>query len=65
MVFYIVDDVQSILGISRSKAYQVMQSLNNELEKMGFITLSGKIPKKFFDERLYCDGAEKTKGEGL
>lgn len=63
MTFYRVADVMDILGVSKSKAYQVMQSLNNELEKMGFITLSGKIPKKFFRERLYCDDKDLSREE--
>lgn len=53
--YFYVDDVQRLLGVSESKAYKTMQALNKELEKMGYIKVSGRIPKKFFCERFYCD----------
>lgn len=53
--FYFVEDVMGILGLSRSKSYKIMQGLNKELEGGGYVTISGRIPKRFFHERLYCN----------
>ena len=50
--FYTVVDVISILGVSKSTAYREIKGLNSEL--MGYITISGKVPAKYFMERLYC-----------
>ncbi len=53
-IFYTADDVMHILGISQSTAYREIKKLNDELKKRGYITISGRVPKKFFEERLYC-----------
>lgn len=54
MEFYQVDDVIKVLGISKSKAYVIIRELNKELKAKGYITINGKVPKIYFDERLYC-----------
>ncbi|MEG1564873.1 MAG: hypothetical protein RR365_14290 [Bacteroides sp.] len=53
--FYFVEDVMEMLGLSRSKSYKIMHGLNAELEKRGFVTVHGRVPKQFFHERLYCN----------
>ena len=53
-LFFAVDDVIAILGISKSTAYREIKKLNDELRAKGYITISGKIPVKYFMERLYC-----------
>lgn len=55
MAFYRVEDIMALLGVSKSKAYKIMQQLNKELCKKGFITVAGKVPKKYFCEKFYCD----------
>ncbi len=55
MAFYQVEDVMALLGVSKSKAYKIMQTLNKELNKKGYITVAGKVPKKYFSEKFYCD----------
>lgn len=52
--FYTASDVSGILGISTSTAYREIKKLNDELKRDGYITISGKVPIKFFEERLYC-----------
>ena len=47
------EDVQEIMGVSRTKAYQIIRSLNEELKSKGYITLAGKCPIQFFQERFY------------
>lgn len=34
-MFYFVDDVQRMLGYSRSKSYKIIKQLNDELEAQG------------------------------
>lgn len=51
--FVTVDDVQKILGVSRSKAYQILQGINRELKAKGYITLSGKCPTSYFKQKFY------------
>lgn len=51
--FYNVEEVMAMLGVQRSKAYEVIRVLNKELKAQGFIVIEGKVAKKYFDEKLY------------
>ena len=37
-------EVAEIMGISRSKSYQIIRDLNKELKSMGYHTIAGKCP---------------------
>lgn len=52
--FYRVEDIKSILGVSESKAYKIIQQLNRELKAAGYIIIAGRIPIKYFKEKYYC-----------
>lgn len=52
-LYYTALDIAEMLGISRTKAYKLVRQLNQELEQRGYITISGKIPKKYFEQRCY------------
>ena len=54
-----VDDVCGILGVSKSTAYQMIRSLNEELKKQGYVTIHGKVSRKFFFEKFYGGDPEK------
>ncbi len=56
--FFDVHDVSTIMGVSRTTAYTIIRKLNMELEERGYITISGKVPRKFFEERCYGFEAE-------
>lgn len=51
--FMTVDEVAEILGISVSSSYKIIRSLNLELKKLGYITICGKIPRKYFEKKIY------------
>ncbi len=57
-LFMNVDDVRGILGVSKSTAYQMIRSLNEELKK-GYVTIHGKVSRKFFFEKFYVGDPEK------
>ena len=46
-------EVAEILGVSEGKAYGIIRELNKELKERGFITVTGKVSRIFFSERLY------------
>lgn len=48
-----VNDVEEILGISKSLAYKIIRSMNNDLAAKGYLTVAGKVPKKYFEEQWY------------
>ena len=51
--FRYAEEVAKILTCSRATAYRTIDKLNRELDKKGYLTFSGKISKKYFEERLY------------
>lgn len=57
-LFYTSDDIAQMLGVSKSKAYAIIRSLNAELKEKGLLVLHGKVSKKYFAEKLY--GYEET-----
>lgn len=59
--FMKVQDVADELGISKSYAYKIVQQLNEELKAQGFITISGRVNKQYFSERVCYGTAEKER----
>lgn len=57
--FMRVEDVAKELGISKSHAYKIMQKLNAELKGKGFMTISGRVNRKYFMEKLCYRGTER------
>ena len=56
-LFIKVDEVAKELNISKSGAYKIVQKLNGELKLRNYITVSGRVSRKYFHERVY--GLEK------
>lgn len=54
--FYDVNDVSKMLGISKSKSYQILRELASQMKAQGFITVAGKISKNYFDEKVFYGG---------
>ena len=61
--FMRVDEVAKELGVSKPYAYKLVQKLNEELKQKNYITVSGRISKQYFRERIYGLRAEKERGE--
>ncbi len=55
-------DVSEELGVSKGKAYEIIKKLNEELSEKGYLTLAGKISRKYFEERIY--GYERSETDG-
>lgn len=58
--FMRVDEVANELGVSKSYAYKVVQKLNAELKSIGYMTVAGRISKKYFLEKV-CYGESENK----
>ena len=54
-----VDEVACVMGISKSYAYKIVRKLNAELDKLGFLTVSGRINRQYFMERT-CYGSKQN-----
>ena len=51
--FLNASDVSEYMGISRPMAYKIIRKLNDELVSQGYIIVSGKISRKYFEQKVY------------
>lgn len=58
--FMTAKEVSEVLGISRSKAYQIVREMNSELKREGYITVAGKCPVRYFEKKFYGFEVEET-----
>jgi len=58
--FMRVEEVAKELGVSKSYAYKLVKKLNGELKDMGYLTVAGRVSKKYFMEKV-CYGEHKVK----
>ena len=56
--FVTAKEVAEIMGVSEGKAYSVIRQLNAQLNEKGYLTISGKVSRKFFEEK--CLYGEKV-----
>ena len=52
-IFITAAEMAEILGISKPYAYKIIKQMNEDLEANGFITISGRVSKKYFEEKFY------------
>lgn len=52
-LYYTANDIVEMLGVSKATAYSIIRKLNDELEKRGYLTLQGKVPRVYFNEKWY------------
>lgn len=58
--FMRVEEVAQELGVSKSYAYKIVQKLNQELKEKGYPTISGRVNRKYFQEKA-CYGRLERK----
>lgn len=52
-LFVTVSEVAEELGVSKPFAYKLVKQMNEDLEKQGFITIAGRVSRKYFQEKIY------------
>ncbi len=60
-IYYSSKDIAEMLDVSVSKAYGLIKIMNQELEKEGYLVISGKVPIAYFNKRWY--GLDSIKQE--
>ena len=56
------------MGVSLGKAYELIRGMNKELQDAGYLTVSGKVPIKLFEQKYFGFEAEPgavQKQEGI
>ena len=51
--FLTANDVAQFMGISIPMAYKIIRQLNMDLKKQGYITISGKISRIYFEKKVF------------
>ena len=50
---YEVKDVEELLCVGETKAYQIIRTLNEELQEKGFMTVRGRVSSSYLKERFF------------
>lgn len=51
-IFMTVQEVADELGVSKSYAYKVVKQLNEAMQKLGYLTVNGRVNTQFFQKKL-------------
>ena len=54
-----VTEVMTRLDCSTGKAYKIIKVLNDELKKKGYITVAGRVPRSFFEQKCLPESVTK------
>lgn len=60
---YGAKDLAGLLGVSESKAYQLIRQMNDELKGKGYLIVRGKVPAAYVSERFF--GVQAAVPEGV
>lgn len=52
-LYYTADEIAKMVGVGRTTSYKMVNQMNAELLKQGFLVVKGKIPKEYFDAKYY------------
>ena len=63
--FIKADEVAKELEVSKPYAYKIIRQLNEELNAKGFITISGRVNRQYFNERLYGVRKDEKENAGI
>ena len=52
-LFVRAEEVAGVLGISKPYAYKLVREMNEELKQKGFLTIPGRVSRRYFEEKFY------------
>lgn len=55
------DEVAATLGVAKETAYKIIKGLNDDLREKGYVTVSGRLPRRYWEEKFY-GGADALYG---
>ena len=59
--FIRAEEVAEVMEISVAYAYKIIRKLNQELSDKGFITVTGRVYREYFNELVYSVNPPKKK----
>lgn len=58
-LFVTAGEVAQDLGVSKPFAYKLVRQMNEELEVKGFMTIAGRVSRKYYEEKFYGMSQER------
>lgn len=58
-LFVKAEEMAEALGISKPYAYKLMREMNAELKQNGFLTIPGRVSRRYFEEKFYGLGESR------
>ena len=52
-IYITANELARTLDISVGHAYKIIRRMNNDLEKQGYLVISGKLPRKYFEKHWF------------
>ena len=52
-LFVRAEEVAGALGISKPYVYKLVREMNEELKQKGFLTIPGRVSRRYFEEKFY------------
>ena len=52
-LFVTAEIVAKDLGVSKPFAYKLVRQMNDELNAKGYLTVAGRVSRKYYEERFY------------
>lgn len=52
-LFILADEVAKDLQVSKPTAYKIIREMYEELQQMGYLTISGRVSRDFYEEKIY------------
>ncbi|MCR1843387.1 MarR family transcriptional regulator [Murimonas intestini] len=52
-LFVTAGEIAEELGISKPFAYKLVRQMNEELEAKSFLTIVGRVSRKYYEEKFY------------
>lgn len=51
--FITAEEMAKDLCVSKAYAYKLIRKMNDELESKGYLTIAGRVSRKYYEERFY------------
>ena len=55
------DEVAAACSVSKAKAYLIIRAENEKLKKQGYLTIAGRLPRRYFESLI---AGERSPGHG-
>lgn len=56
-IYITASELADYLGVSKGMAYKLIREMNQELAKEGYITISGKCPRRYVEKKWFGFGS--------